>query len=233
MTDADSRKVDMYDRVLDFFASQEGIVTLIPALTPLITKLSDLTTAIYTKDTEKESKTSGKSAVKTITETALENTLFTVSSALYSYGRKNNDEAIKAACDFSIATIKKMKNIELYNTAINVYNLAKDKALNDWDVEAEKIIQLKTRAEDFKKASTEIATAISERVGAGKSLIQLFKETDDLVKLDIDPVMDTQLEKRPEFYNGYKSARVIWDRGGSHKSTSETPAAETTTTNNP
>ena len=228
MNISDREKEDMIDKTHQYLLANPDIVNSITALPAKVTRLGELDIAILAKDRDKASKTEGKSDKKNQLETRLCDLLFSVANGLYAFAVDEDNVEIKAAAKLTQSKIKNLRDINLYNTAIKIAGLANGKDLTTYSIANADVTNLRDAAEDFKKASADIAKSIAERVGAKKSLKQLFDEAMALLTDEIDPIINTQITKKPEFYNGYKAARVIWNQGGRSSNEPEQPV-----TNNP
>jgi hypothetical protein len=228
MNISDREKEDMIDKTHEYLLANPVIVNSITALPAKVTRLGELDIAILAKDRDKKSKTEGKSDKKKLEETRLGDLLFSVANGLYAFAVDDDNEEIKATAKLTRSKIKNLADIDLYNTAVTIAELAEGRDLTGYSITSTDVTDLKGAAENFKKASADIAKSVAERVGAKKSLKQLFDEAIVLLTDEIDPVINTQITKQPEFYNGYKAARVIWNQGSRGGGTPEQPEQPST-----
>jgi hypothetical protein len=68
---------------------------------------------------------------------------------------------------------------------------------------------LKSRIVAFEEALKDVSTGMAERVGTRSKLSELSVHMDEVLKEEIDPMMQVFRVTDPEFYNEYRSARVI------------------------
>ena len=76
----------------------------------------------------------------------------------------------------------------------------------------------------FEKALGARESSVAERVSAGTTLAKLFDDADELLRDDLDHLMEQVRGEFPQFYNEYLSARVIKDIGVRHGQPAAPPA---------
>ncbi|MCX6149223.1 MAG: hypothetical protein NTX22_01720 [Ignavibacteriales bacterium] len=220
-----TNKVNMFERVAAYLALFKTKIVYSTAFQEAINSLEELTEAIWAKDNEKSGATSGKIDTKTQSGAALVTQTLKVTAALFLWGKKNKNDEIKALAGIKKSEFNGLRDAQKVNKAKAIYEAAKDKDLTFAGVEAADINQLNTIADEFKGGITDIGSGASKRISAGVSLDEMITQGDTAIKEDIDNFMQAYVDKNPEFYTGYKAARVIYDKGGKHK-TQESEKAE-------
>jgi hypothetical protein len=127
------------------------------------------------------------------------------------------------------AYLKKLGDNALLNQCTLIYNIAEamDTAeITPYGVLPETVVSLKKEIDDFAALVAKPRTEIITRSRATSSLEDLFKETNELLRNQLDKLMLVLRLGNPVFYNEYKSARIIVDLHGSRKETVETEVEE-------
>ncbi len=143
--------------------------------------------------------------------------LLKISSGLFLWASKNNDTEVKEISAISKSQFLRQRDAEKLNTAKRIYDAANGKDLVFAMVTAEDITKLDELITGFKTDIDNFTSGKSKGIAAGKSLDELLNETLSIIKDEMDRYMMQFESTLPEFYNGYKSSRVIWDKGGRQK----------------
>ena len=109
------------------------------------------------------------------------------------------------------------RDTDKLNIAKRIYDAANGKDLAFTTVTAEDITKLDELITGFKTDIDNFNSSKSKSIAAGKSLDDLLNEALSIIKDELDRYMMQFEFELPEFYNGYKSSRVIWDKGGRQK----------------
>lgn len=96
--------------------------------------------------------------------------------------------------------------------------LCKHKA---YGIVAESLTNLNKEIDDFEGLVAKPRSGIVARSTATARLIDLFKETNELLREQLDKLMLVLKESYPTFYNEYKAARIIVDLHGSAEDSDE------------
>jgi len=207
----------MIEAVLAYLDLHTPDVTESAGLVEAVDKVKELTEAIWVKDNEKTGFSNGKRTRKENSEQALIKQVMKISSALFLWAKKNNNTEIKELADLTKSHFTKQRDAEKVNVAKAVFGAANGKDLAFAKVPAAEITKLDTLADEFKKDIAGISSGASKRVAAGQSLESMIDEAMEMLNEEFDKYMLQYSEDKPEFYNGYKAARVIWDKGGKQK----------------
>ena len=85
---------------------------------------------------------------------------------------------------------------------------------------------LKSQIAAYDAATKQVSSGMAERVGARTAVSDLFIQADQILKDELDRMMQFFRVGAPEFYNDYRAARVIKDIGVRHgKNTGSTVPA--------
>ena len=143
--------------------------------------------------------------------------LLKISSGLFLWASKNNDTEVKEISAISKSQFLRQRDAEKLNTAKRIYDAANGKDLAFAMITAVDITKLDELITGFKTDIDNFSSGKSKGIAAGKSLDEMLNETISIIKDEMDKYMIQFESTLPEFYNGYKSSRVIWDKGGRQK----------------
>jgi len=207
----------MIDAVLAYLDLHASEISEASGFGEAITQVQDLAEAIWVKDNEKTVHTSGKYTKKKNSGEALAKQVLKISAGLFLWAKKNNNTELKELADITKSRFVQLRDAEKFNVAKSIFGAATGKDMAFAKVTPADITKLDTLADDFKKDIAGMSSGASKRIAAGESLESMINEAMEIVKEDFDKYMLQYAEDKPEFYTGYKSARVIWDKGGKQK----------------
>lgn len=219
----------MFLAVQNYLTGQTAITTKISALGRAITKFNDKVKEIEDIDSGKLKLSSGKAVTKSELKKELSEQLSKVASAMFTYADENKMTELKARSDYSDWDFKKKKDADLSVTAKAIYDdaLPLVTTLAEYGIVQDDIELLEDLIADFKAAIGESGSAKSKKSGATKALITAFNEARKILDDEIDKHANTLKKDNLNFFNEYKSARVILDYGGAHPAEEEKTKTET------
>ncbi len=153
-----------------------------------------------------------------------------VANALYAIGRKTGNEPLKAECRVTVSDIGRLREGEAEQFCLRTGELARAnaEALAGYGITAEDLEELATTAEKYRELADEKSRNFTEAKALREGLGEMFATTRDLLKEDMDKLMEMFRDENPDFYRQYKAARIIHDLGGGHSSKSDKPEADGT-----
>jgi hypothetical protein len=234
MTSNQSNKYSMYTAAENVLKGKTAKTAAIPAFAASYARLDSLITQIQDKDKERMGKTPGKLAAKDEAEDALMTATIIISSAVTAMARSKGNTQLKEAAFVSESHIRHARSNEQINIAKLTYDLAKANRqdLTEYAITDTMLEDLKSRIAAYDLAVKDFASGVAERVGARTAVSDLFVQADEVIKEEIDPMMQVFRVTDPEFFNDFRAARVIKDIGVRHgKNTS--PAAKAPTQGQP
>lgn len=215
MKDQLENKLTMFEAVVSLLDSNTAKLASITALTPVIAEFKDRIAAIKQKDTLANTAQAGNTATKTADEDALIADAVTIASALYALGAATNNDKLKALSKVSKSSLRALRDTQLANDVMNIKNLADGNAaeLTAYGITSAMIAGLETKAHKFNTSlgNREMGSAVS--TSAFAQLDAMFKETDTLLKEQIDKIMVIFQNSDPQFYGEYLECREIIDLG--------------------
>ncbi len=164
--------------------------------------------------------TSGIIANKVVIRNNMTEKAFFIANRIQSYANAVNDLELSRSVQFLPTKIKRARDnnlVGICNTIFAVANSNADK-IAGYDVTSATITEFQTAINDFQAISAKPASANLATKNATANLVKGFKETDALMAKRLD--LDIELFKTasPDFYNLYKSARIIKSSGSSKNS---------------
>ncbi|GEM_PF-2317972 len=186
---------------------------------------------IQQRDNEYSGLTAGVTAAKNAAIDALISSEFLFANALYTFGRESGNEELKASCRISMSDLTRLREGELEQLSSRHLQFAKTYAadLIAYGITDEAITTfgnaLNAVRHQFDLLHNKFAGSKAER----ELLYQAFEKTDDILREDIDRLMEMIKGQDIEFYDTYRAARTIKDYGATHKK----PEDDTGETNPP
>lgn len=215
MNDALENKLTMYKAVESLLDNNTAKLAAITALTPVIIDFKDRITAITEKDTLANTAGAGTAGIKTADEAALISDAVTIASALFALGSATNDDRLKALSKVTKSSLKDLRDTQLATDVTNIKNLADTYAapLAGYGITAPMIAALETKVANFNISlgARELGSNVSS--SAFKQLDVMFKETDTLLKDQMDKIMVIFKNSDPQFYGEYVNSREVIDLG--------------------
>ena len=215
MTRKEVNKMAMVFAVKSVVAKHAATVEANAPLAETIGKLNTLTDAIGLKDNEYQTVKAGATKAKNLAMAEIITSTQPIANALFNFGRKTGDEQLKAECGFTISTLKRYREGKLVQRSNHLLDLAKKHAedLVPYDVD---IGRLETAIASYQAQAENLRQKKVDSIATRRFLDKDFDEVDDLLKKDLDKLVEMKKESDPKFYEEYRTAREIYDLGGSH-----------------
>jgi hypothetical protein len=175
---------------------------------------------IAIKDQEKGVLTRGKTHVKRQSSKKLIESVMIISGAMMTYAVINNNLELQALSNIKKSYLKKERDTELAQRAEQIATAAQEhiNKLAEYGITSDHLSELQGQITAYRSAMDDQESSMASRVSVRATVITLFQEADNILKLQLDPLMETVKPLNIEFYNAYKAARVIKDlRGGGRK----------------
>lgn len=185
--------------------------------------LVELLNRIGAREDKQLKATTGKVKDKTISRRKATNATLAIAGALYAYARKTGDVPLMESVNLTRAKLNRFRDA---NLAIEL-NSIRDKAdqykdhLIKFGITAEKLTGYSAIILNYINSFGAKVHGVATRTSTIGSLGNAMNEASDLLKA-IDKLMENYSESDPEFYSGYKAARVVKNLGVRYK-TNESP----------
>jgi hypothetical protein len=215
----------MFKTVDEYLDRNHSLWSGMAPLVAAVQQFKDKIAAIDAAAQKQETPVSGAVQDKAATRDALEDVLFLVCEALAVLAHTSNDHELEALVAVTPSGLDKLGDEELSNRATNVLARANDKKteLATLQVTQANLDELAQALQTFHAGKTKPRTAVAERVAQTESLPSLVREGSSILRNQIDRLVNLFRRSNQEFVAGYRSARVIVDRGRG-KATPKTPA---------
>ncbi len=224
-----TNRVTMFKTVAAVLDQNNSIWSGMAPLATAVQAFKAKVTAIDAAAQKQETPVSGAVDEKAGARDALEDVLFLTCEALGALGHTSNDNELMALTDLTPSGLDKLGDEALANRATTI--LARANAMKSelatLQVTQANLDELDQALQDFQASKAKPRTAVAERVAQTESLPSLVREGSDILGNQIDPLVNLFRRSNADFVAGYRSARVIVDRAGSHASP-KTPPIPTT-----
>lgn len=224
-----TNRVTMFKTVSGYLDQNNSIWSGMAPLAAAVQAFKAKLTAIDAAAQKQETPVSGAVDEKAGARDALEDVLFLTCEALGALGHTSNDNELMALTDLTPSGLDKLGDEALANRATTI--LARANAMKSelatLQVTPANLDELDQALQDFQASKAKPRTAVAERVAQTESLPSLVREGSDILGNQIDPLVNLFRRSHADFVAGYRSARVIVDRAGSHAS-SKTPTSPPT-----
>ncbi len=226
MKNSEENSLYMLDNVSGLLGENREITSAIPQFAESEAELNKFIADIKSTNQSFINAAEGKTDEKTAAEEDLEDYLIPFSRKLFVYGRRNSVEEVKTLTGFKETDLKRLRDRELIDKAESIHKKAVELAVNleKYGIKQTDIDLLDTKIKQFETAIGGQGSGFSERGGARKTLNTLFDGAIQLIKEEIDGMIEAFKESDPDFYNQYIAARGIKNLGVRHKKKSETTA---------
>lgn len=211
-----TNNVTMYKTVDEYLAAHNSEWSTMAPLSAAVSQLRDKLAAIDPVAQRQETPVTGAGVDKADARDALEDVLFLACEALGVLAHTSNDHDLFALTDVTPTSLDRLGDEELANRAANVFARAdaKKTELATMQVTQANLDELAQALEDFRAAKAKPRSAVVERSVQTESLSGLIREAGNILRDQIDPMVNLFRRTNPEFVAGYRSARVIVDRTG-------------------
>jgi hypothetical protein len=209
-----TNRVTMFKTVDGYLDQKNSVWNGMAPFAAAVQQLKQKLVAIDTAAQKQETPVSGAAGDKAAARDGLEDVLFLMCEALGVLAHTSNDHELKALVDISPTAIDRLNDEELGNRATNV--LAKANAMKTelatMQVTQANIDELDAALQTYLTAKAKPRTAVVERMVQTETLPALVRETSNILRDQIDKLVNLFKRTNPEFVAGYKSARVVMDR---------------------
>jgi hypothetical protein len=149
-------------------------------------------------------------------ESALINSSLIVAKPMIAFANVTNDPQLRQEIDYSEDALKKSSDADLEArcTIIKERAATHAAALVTYGVTAPMIASLGTALTDYHAVISGPRSAEAVKKQQTEEIEILFKETDIILKGQLDQLITLFKTSHPDFYGAYKNARIIVDLGG-------------------
>ena len=219
MKKSEKNKVTMYNAVNAVLSQHQTSIDSIAPLADAVNSFKRVILEITRRDQE-FSDVLGVTAAKNNALDSMTGKAYTISNALYAMARKTGNLELRDASSVSLSDFNKLRENELVQCIQRILSLAwaNADAIVAYTITAEKITSLQQSLEQYRKLADGKDNKYAKSKAAREMLFDLFATAGEILKEDIDVMIELVKTTDGDFYSRYKAARTIKDLGGSQKS---------------
>lgn len=226
MNDRQENKLSMAKALKIILAENSTIVDTVVAFTTATTALGNSIDSIDGITQLQVKKIKGKAMDKGAAEELAISAALELTGPTQTYARTTNDNTLFEAMEYSPTSLRRLRDTVLVSTLTLIRDTVQGKLadLADYGVTAAMITTLTGAISAYNSLVGAPRAAVSDKTSATKALAAEFKNL-DIVLEKLDGLAELKKNTEPDFYNSYKSARVIVDNGSkSEPKTKEAPS---------
>lgn len=209
----------MHAAVIKVFDDHPALTATIPALTGNITEIKALHAAIKLADTERETLKDGSADAKKAAREALAQKAYQVSSLLLDFALARNDRELAGVVDYTATKFKRFSETEIETVSQVVLDQLRAllPLLTDYNLRQADVDDLQAKLDAYASRKTTPRNRNNQRKHLTDELSGQFDRMQELIR-SCDRLMLSLQPTEPRFFNLYKAARIIVDRGGAIRS---------------
>jgi hypothetical protein len=212
-----TNRVGMFKTVTAFLDQNNSVWS---GMAPLATAVQQLKHKIAAIDgaAQMQGMPTGAADDKAAAREALEEVVFLTCEALGVLGHTSNDNDLVALAALTPSSLRALGGEELSNraTAVLAKANAKKSELAALLVTQTNLDEFEHALQAFQATKEKPRTETANRVAQTSSLPNLIREGSDILRNQVDRLVNLFQRSKPDFVAGYRSARVIIDRAASH-----------------
>lgn len=209
-------RTEMCNTVSSYLGKNKPIWSGVKAMNDTVSEVDANNAALAEKVRRQQTPTTGAAEEKEQVRLDFEEKILEVADQLGALAEKNKDMNLAAQVELTLSSLDKLADDDLEATGQRVSGLATAHlaALADYNILPADLAVLDGLKTKFHGVKSGPRTAIAGRAGETNTLPDLLSRQTSLLRNRLDKQMTRFKKSHPEFYAGYRSARVIVDRGG-------------------
>lgn len=218
MTDPQENKLSMY-RVVEKLLDDNSIIwNGTPAFVTTKNAFSSKIAAISTASQQQQTINTGIATDKKLLKISLINIAAPVAAAVIAYASQTNNNELLNAVNFTQSQLAGTRDDMLGDRCQIIHTKANANllALAPYGITAPVLTTLQTAITTYTAKVPAPTTAKQSKKTATINIRNLFKETDVILKLQLDKLMLVYKTTNSDFYNNYIGAREIINLGATH-----------------
>ncbi|HLK27156.1 MAG TPA: carboxypeptidase-like regulatory domain-containing protein [Puia sp.] len=204
-------RLNMFDAVNAFCNDNPIITATVPAFQDTLTDFQSIVDSIHSTAYLEAGVIKGITADKKELRLSLCEAAANLASVVYSYASSTDNNELKEKANFSVSSLKKMKDGMLASVCINIEGIANDNlaALADYGITAASLNDFDDQIKIYVGKASSPRNAVSQRASYSKTLKSLSKQANDLLKNQLDKIAVQFKKDYPDFYATYANNRII------------------------
>lgn len=206
-------KLSMYNAVLTHVEANPAITATVPAFATVSTSLRTVYNSIIAAAQQEAQATTGIAIDKSETKTNLCSEAANIAAAVFAFAMNANNHELKEQVNFSITKLQQTKDELLVPVCNGIHEKATTNlaGLASFGITAARLTAFQTAIDTYAALIPGPRNAVAIRIAAKATLTTLFKQADDLMKLQMDKLALQFKPGNSEFYNAFKTNRNIID----------------------
>jgi hypothetical protein len=204
-------QMNMFTAVNSVFQLSKDSIAKIKALEGATGRFNDKLADIASRDAQYSTAAAGATAAKRSASTVLTDTVLRSANALFVLGNKTGNEQLKAECRIYPSHLFLLRDLTLIRVSSRVAEFAKQyvSELGVYGIAEQDIGSLDAAIASFRKAREEQQQRFSEVTSVRGMLYEVIAEAANILRNEVDPLMELIKVNNIEFYNQYWVARKI------------------------
>ncbi|TWI82970.1 carboxypeptidase family protein [Lacibacter cauensis] len=206
-------KLSMYNAVLTHIEANPAITATVPAFATVATALRTVYNNIITAAQKEAQATAGITMDKAGTKTALCEEAANIAAAVFAFAMDANNHELKEQVNYPVSKLQQTKDELLVPLCNNIHakataNIA---ALASFGITAGRLTAFQTTIDNYAALIPGPRNAVANRAAARATLTTLFKQADEMIKLQMDKLALQFKPVNSAFYSAFKTNRSIID----------------------
>ena len=212
-----TNRIRMFEAVIAVLEAYQAVWSSMTPFAAAFQRLKDKVQAILSAARKQATATAGANLDRESAREALEDVLYLACQALKVLAHQANDNELRSLTDVNRSTLQFISDVELTNlaTTIKAQTVPRVAELATLQVSAENLAELNSAIEDFNEVRSAPRAATANRMVQTAALPELIREASDVLRNELDPMVNLFTRSNPEFVAAYRAARVIIDIVGS------------------
>lgn len=215
MTDPQENKLSMYMSVQTVVNKNNTVWSGLPAFVTAFGEFEGVIQSIQDTRLVQEGDITGVPKDKAQAKEAAIQKALEVSTAVYAYAAKNNNNTLKAKVDYAPSELRRSRDTVLLDRLQVIHDEANNILgdLGDYGIDASDLTDLQALNDAYETLVQEPRAALTNQSEATAALVGLFKQGDALLNEQLDKLMEQFKEDDRKFYRQYFNTRIIIDLG--------------------
>lgn len=213
MTSKQEAKLNMYRATQKHCADNAAIVATIPAFQAAVNALNSKIASIIATSQQEDLVTKGITIDKAEAKKTLCQLAADIAAPIVAFAASSNNNQLLNEVNFSYTELYRTKDDQLAPRCQNIHDAASSNiaALGAYGISAATITTLQSTIDNYQAAVPNPRNAAAQKVTIRTNLKNLIKETDTVLKLQMDKTIVGLKTSNPDFVATYKTNRVILD----------------------
>ena len=213
MTAIQESKLNMFRTVETHIGDNAAIIADSPAFQTAFNKIKANNAAIQSAAQQRSASLTGIAADKSNLKQTLAKLAATIAGAVFAYAAAEKNQTLKQEMNISVSKLQRARDEELAPRCQMIHDRAETNlaALTDYGINAAQLKNLQTAINNYSAETMKPRQAVSTRKTTRANLAALFRENDDILKNQLDKLIELYRADHPDFVNTYFQTRIIVD----------------------